>query len=222
MYLGYNEGDVERDEASANRRFLQAQKLPKDGDWTTLEKWGVQKLTESEDHLFYSVNLPQGWEILAGEEHREGLLIDEHGFVRATTFVKITSYDRLAFMSVIADRYKAREFSDLCFKVYDNGGRIWVRQEFPVGQYAQARVEERFLWFFKRKKYCYGLLFEGVFYYEPCERVFQKHFECLEAKVIDADALQDASYDIYRDIKDAAYSICSKQASDYAKTMRGW
>jgi hypothetical protein len=154
---GQSPASIVSGEARANTNFVQnSTLLPKDGDWDALRNFHVIKLTEY-DEQFFNCILPEGWSKVAGEDHRGSYLLDEKDFKRASMFVKSTSYDYYANISVYKHRYgvqKDWEFSEgTRFKVYDYGTQTLFLNDFPAAYYATTKDGKSV-----------GVLFGGTFY----------------------------------------------------------
>ena len=146
---------IENEERREQRSVVRNQRLPKrtnsgipdelrlkvsDVEFTKqqYEKMGI-KIVEEYDDLFYTVELPEGWEIKATDHSMWNNLYDEKGRKRADFFYKGVFYDRDAFINfdhrysfdkVPFDDYKTnavyqeRKFKPWCLYVTDGGTRI--------------------------------------------------------------------------------------------------
>jgi hypothetical protein len=169
-YSGQSPEEIIAGESHSNDRFVQNSTLPKDGNWDLLKQWGVVQGEESGE-LFFNCTLPQGWEKVPGSEHRESYLLDADGFTRASIFVKITSYDSCARITVYEQRYTIQE--DFSFKegkrfvVYDNGSnRIFPTGDFLPAYFATAEKGKKVGILF------YDRYFSKTFFYYEKKRFF--------------------------------------------------
>jgi hypothetical protein len=120
---------IENQEATGHRDLIYSDKLPIEGDWNILERWGVIK-GAAIDKLFYSCTLPVGWEKVPTKHPMWSTLVDERGLKRASIFYKAAYYDldahfhivkRFTIRNVYEDcNYDDRLHSEQC-EVIDNG-----------------------------------------------------------------------------------------------------
>lgn len=64
------------------------------------EKLGIKFVRYTGDDLFFEVELPAGWKIVATDHTMWSNLIDEDGKITASIFYKAAFYDRDAFFNI--------------------------------------------------------------------------------------------------------------------------
>jgi hypothetical protein len=88
-----------RRETLGQMELIHSTRLPKEGDWLTLTRWGIVQGPEVNE-LFYSVTLPTGWHIAPTSQSIWSDLIDARGLKRASIFYKATVYDLEAYLTI--------------------------------------------------------------------------------------------------------------------------
>ena len=89
-------------------------------------KMGIE-IVEDYDDLFWSVKLPEGWEIRATDHTMWNELVDDKGRVRAVFFYKAAYYDRNAFIN-FETRFKVEV--DHCADYEAVGYTVWKESDF--------------------------------------------------------------------------------------------
>lgn len=121
------------------------------------ERMGI-KIIKQDDNLFYSVELPEGWNTKSTDHHMWNNLFDNKGRRRADFFYKAAFYDRDAFINFNCrygftilpfDNYESnasyeeRKFKPWKLFLTDNGKRIKELKEIiPTTDEEYYRVDE--------------------------------------------------------------------------------
>ena len=101
---------IENQEKRGQQSVVRNQRLPKrvkryskdnvERTKQQYESMGISIINECDD-LFWSVKLPEGWEIRETDHSMWNNLIDDKGRVRARFFYKAAFYDREAFIEFL-------------------------------------------------------------------------------------------------------------------------
>lgn len=132
----FTPGGIERQEREEQQRMVKSSRLPKslktygwpaelsgmDRFEVLQTKLGIVKRAEYDD-LFYTVDLPPGWELRGSDHAMWSYLHDDKGRKRASIFYKGAFYDRKADWS-LDRRYYASLVYDTPNHLFEKGARI--------------------------------------------------------------------------------------------------